>query len=211
MKEKTGDTTPSDIVSLFLFPYLEFSLKYGSKDKSLLDCACGNIYQKIILEDRFKSVLFVDKDIPKVLPDNFITLDLESENLPFENSFFDVVFSFETIEHLLEDRQIHFVNELLRVGKIVIIGSISIDGPNKIGNSIIFKKATETNPHHKKEFSSKEWFSFFNDNFQEYILEFYHSALGEVLEIRQGLNSENGFCNYVVFNKPIKNWEIDIL
>ncbi len=198
--EKIADKTPSTIIQLFLTPYLEFSLRFGSKEKTLLDIACGNCFQKQILESRFKSVTFVDKDRPSGLSsnDSFLSLDLEKDTLPFKDKEFDVLFSFETIEHLEEDKHWPFTQELLRVSKIAIIGTVSTNGPNFIGDDLIFKKATGTNPYHKKEYSSWNWESLFSKDF---ICRFYHLALYKgFCSVEYGLDHKNGISSYVVLS-----------
>lgn len=201
--ERIDDQTPTSIIQLFLTPYLEFSLMVGSKDDTLLDIACGNCFQKNILISRFLQVTLVDKDIPD-LPeyelDNFKQLDIEKVNrLPFSDSQFDWVFSFETIEHLDGTKQRWFVSELLRVGKNVIVGSVSVNGPNYINGDLIFKKATGTNSFHKKEFTSWEWKKFFDSYGHKDMVKisYFHN---DGRFIRLGLNDEFGFCNYVMMS-----------
>jgi len=205
-KERMDNAVPSCIAQWLLAPYLEFSLRYGGKKKILLDCACGNAYQRTFLDDRFEIVHYVDKNPP--LPGyNWHAVDLETEKLPFKNKTFDVVFSFETIEHLDENHQVAFVEELMRVGKTVIIGSVSADGPNYIGNDLIFKNGM--NPYHKREFKADEWKDFFYKYSLEvfkskriYIYslpEFYHLVVTDAgLEIKDGIDPKNGISNYVV-------------
>jgi len=194
-KERMDNAVPSCIAQWLLAPYLEFSLRYGGKKKILLDCACGNAYQRTFLDDRFEIVHYVDKNPP--LPGyNWHAVDLETEKLPFKNKTFDVVFSFETIEHLDENHQVAFVEELMRVGKTVIIGSVSADGPNYIGNDLIFKNGM--NPYHKREFKADEWKEFF-DGFHDSYRRYYHLAITDAgFELKDGIDPKNGISNYVV-------------
>jgi hypothetical protein len=75
---------------------------------------------------------------------------------------------------------------------------VSTDGPNYAGKELIFKKATNSNPYHKKEFASWEWFSFFRPYEKS---AFYHLCEGPGgFSIKPGLDGKNGFCNYVVLN-----------
>lgn len=202
MSEKIDEVTPTSIVQLFMLPYIEFSKRYGGKNKRLLDCACGNGYQRQLLKDRFGSVSFVDKDIESV--NDSYRIDLEKERLPFLDNEFDVVFSFETIEHLPEEAHLPFIDELLRVtNDVLVIGSISKDGPNYVGQDVIFKKALGNNPYHKKERATWEWKGLFNDLFK--VSRFHHSILGpEGFTIVPGL-TELGFSNYVVIRKGESN------
>jgi len=199
-KERMDNVVPTPIAQWLLAPYLEFSLRFGGKDKKLLDCACGNMYQKPILDDRFEEVFYVDKIFPELFADTY-QIDLETEKLPWIDNYFDVVFSFETIEHLTPERQLLFVEELTRVGKSVIIGSVSSDGPNYIGEHIVYKSAMRMNPYHKREFRADEWKDFFDTNLlytEKFFPYYHHLVLGESgFEIKSGLDPKNGISNYV--------------
>lgn len=199
-KERIDTITPTTIIQLYLFPYIYFSEKFGRKNRTLLDCACGSLYQERILLDRFSKVSFIDKEI--LSRRNYFKIDLEKEDLPFLNNEFDISFSFETIEHLSKDRQEHFVDELWRVtNSTFVIGSVSKDGPNYIGKDLIFKKSLDCNLYHQHEFSSWEWEKFFKDRYRG--CRFYHSVLTKDfgLAILEGLDGKNGYCNYAVLMK----------
>lgn len=193
--ERVDNVTPTSIVQLFLTPYIEFSKMFGNIDHRLLDCACGNMYQRVILEDRFKEVFCVDKK-DTLLP-HFFNVNLECDSLPWFDKYFDVVFSFETIEHLDEEKQDNFVLELLRVGKLVVIGSISTDGPNYIDSNLIFKKSTNSNPFHKKEFSSTEW----KEKFDVFGAKYCH--LTNEYKILPGLDGAAGVSNYAIIGEIV--------
>lgn len=201
-KERIEKNTPISVIQLFQLPYTYFSGVFGNKKSNLLDCACGSMYQTFMLEDRFQSVFSVDKQI--VRPGkNTYEIDLtQIGTLPFKDNFFDIVFSFETIEHLPEETHCSFVTELFRVGKKVVIGSISKDGPNYIQDSLIYKSATGTNPYHLKEYTSWEWAYFFSMFSINQKPEFYHSGFRNgMLDIISGINPANGFSNYVILTK----------
>ena len=201
MFERIGEFTPTSIVQLFLLPYIAFSEMFGGRYKTLLDCGCGNLYQQNILEDRFGKVFFVDKEDRRT--DNFFKADLNFEKLPFPMGKFDVVFSFEVIEHLEKENQEKFVEELVRVSNdFVVIGSVSKDGPSYVGEDLIFKKSLDCNPFHKNEFTSFEWKKFFKRVLRN--VEYFHSELNDDgLEIVRQLDGKKGFCNYVVIRKGV--------
>ncbi len=190
--ERVDAGTPTKIVQTFMAPYIEFSRRYGNKDLTILDCACGNRYQTMILEDRFKTVTSVDKDEK----DGVIGFDLGSGPLPFGDKEFDVVFSFETIEHLPEEKHRDFVAELIRVGRLVVIGSISADGLDFVGEHEIFKAANGNNPHHLKEYTRAEWADFFGS----YTTQF--ASLTGDLDIADQLTTY-GISNYAVIDTSI--------
>lgn len=79
------------------------------RDKDVLDCACGEGYGSHLLADAAKSVVGVDVD-PKAIEharqrysaDRLSFQQADALDLPFEDDRFDVVVSFETLEHLAE-------------------------------------------------------------------------------------------------------------
>ncbi|NKI36079.1 class I SAM-dependent methyltransferase [Wenzhouxiangella sp. XN79A] len=79
------------------------------RDKDVLDCACGEGYGSHLLADAAKSVVGVDVD-PKAVAharrrysaDHLSFQQADALDLPFDENRFDVVVSFETLEHLAE-------------------------------------------------------------------------------------------------------------
>lgn len=198
--ERIGAQTPTNIIQLFLFPYLYFSSLFGRKYLTLLDCACGNLFQKEILQSRFKDVVFVDKH--KNPRHDVVQVNLETKPLPFRDKSFNIVFSFETIEHLNERRHKVFVEELLRVSNgVVVIGTISEDGPDTIGSDTIFKKRNGLNRFHKYEYSSSMFKKFFTSLKSKYITSYCCSVFDDGLKMLGELHQSGGFCNYVTIWK----------
>lgn len=78
---------------------------------------------------------------------------LENSTLPFADNEFDVVISSDTLEHIPKDERPKFINELKRVGKIVLLHFVMHDPPNNfLGRDIDF----EFNKWHLKEFKTDE-------------------------------------------------------
>ncbi|EKD66196.1 MAG: methyltransferase type 11 [uncultured bacterium (gcode 4)] len=93
-----------------------------TKDKIVLDIACWSWYWTNILSEISKEIIWMD--ISKEAIDfnnenyqlknwNFVCYDWF--NNPFENNYFDLIVSFETIEHIVEYE--NFLKELKRVLK----------------------------------------------------------------------------------------------
>ncbi|KKQ74273.1 MAG: Glycosyltransferase, group 2 family protein [Candidatus Woesebacteria bacterium GW2011_GWB1_38_5b] len=123
------------------------------KTKQVLDVACGSGYgASILLHYGAKKVVGIDhsKDTinhaKKYYQEPGIAfLKAEAHSLPFDDGFFDIVTTFETIEHLKSQEK--FLIEIKRVLKKE--GLLILSTPN----GLVYKKG---NPFHKKEFSPKE-------------------------------------------------------
>lgn len=92
------------------------------KDKAVLDVATGTGYGAMMLSKNAKHVTAVDCSADALAyaqehygADNITYVEADAHSLPFENATFDVVVSFETIEHL--KRPDIFVWEVKRVLK----------------------------------------------------------------------------------------------
>ena len=118
-----------------LYPYLlvkhikEKYFKINSGNK-LLDIGCGNGIYVWIFEKLGYEAYGVDKNTEKcrLLLDSanlnkIKEIDLEKEKIPFEDNYFDFIFSKSTIEHIYNTE--NFMKEAYRVlkpnGKIVIL------------------------------------------------------------------------------------------
>ncbi|MCL0036170.1 class I SAM-dependent methyltransferase [Dehalococcoidia bacterium] len=130
------------------------------QDKVVLDVACGaGTGSKYLVSKGANKVVGVDISedaIGKAKMWNergnrtqFVLSDAES--LPFLSHFFDVVISFETIEHLKEPERF-----LLECKRVIKKGGIFIcSTPNKGITTPIFRRPS--NPYHVKEFYPKEF------------------------------------------------------
>jgi ubiquinone/menaquinone biosynthesis C-methylase UbiE len=77
------------------------------KSRIILDVACGEGYGSSILSEVASCVYGVDisKEAIKHASNKYSNKKIKfihanGENLPFDNNFFDIIVSFETIEHL---------------------------------------------------------------------------------------------------------------
>lgn len=156
---------------LVLYSHIQrylFASQFTSK-KNVLDVACGVGYGSNILEEKSQPSQIVAGDIyfdglkygkdeysKKI---NFCNLD--AVNLPIRDSVFDVVVSFETIEHIKKPE--NFLGEILRVLKND--GIFICSTPNKLVTEKIGR--TGKNEFHEKEFYHDELSGllelFFND------------------------------------------------
>ena len=140
---------------------LEHYLRYAAVkdlvvDKKILDLACGEGFGSNYLSDFGKKVVGVDLSYSaikhaksKYIKKNLDFIQASATNLPFINEDFDIVVSFETIEHLEE--QDEMLSEIVRVLKPD--GCLIISSPNK---PIYNKYRIEPNEYHLKELDFDE-------------------------------------------------------
>jgi len=133
----------------FALPYVE--------NKNVLDIACGTGYGLAFLKQSAKSVTGVDVDIEAAREaitecDSSKTRVLlgDGTNLPFIDGSFDVITSFETLEHL------HARSELLAEFKRVLAtdGTLVLSTPNANYTKPVNGKPT--NPFHIFEYNPQE-------------------------------------------------------
>lgn len=145
-----------------------YLVKQLSRGKKILDAACGEGYGSSLLSAVAEEVvgLDIDKDAiccaKKKYEKNNLSFRVGSiENLPFENKCFDIVVSFETIEHVGEKIQKKFLDEILRVLKDD--GVLIMSTPNK---RIYTDLVHAENKYHIKEFYSDEYITFLRHYFK---------------------------------------------
>lgn len=132
-----------------------FALSY-IKDKKVLDIACGTGYGLAFLKASAKSVTGVDVDIEAArqakseCDEKAGVLLGDGTNLPFHDESFDVVTSFETLEHLHARTQ--FLSELKRVLKPK--GLLILSTPNAFYTKPVNGKPK--NPFHVFEYEPEE-------------------------------------------------------
>ena len=139
------------------------------KGKRVLDAACGSGYGSVILSQIAEKTIGIDIDKEVVdtnqgrLGNDKLCFKCASiDDLPFEDNSFDVVVSFETIEHVKAEVQDRFLMEVKRV--LTPTGLLIISTPDKKFYSDF---TGIKNPFHIKEFYRIE--------FEEKLAEFFKS------------------------------------
>ena len=136
--------------------------------KTVLDAACGEGYGSALLARQAESVTGLDIDEAAVSHANqkyagekisFFAGSID--RLPFPDDSFDVVVSFETIEHVDEKMQEAFLKEIRRVLKKG--GSVILSTPNK---AVYTDRVKGVNKFHVKEFYSQEFIDFMRSRFE---------------------------------------------
>ncbi len=147
------------------------------KDKCVLDAACGEGYGSNIISDVAKNVIGVDisdeavsNAQTKYKKDNLTFIKCSVTDIPVESGFFDIVISFETIEHINENDQIKFFEQIKRLLKPD--GVLIMSSPDKLTYSDI---PEYNNPYHQHEL----YFSEFDSLVKKYFKygEYYYQGM----------------------------------
>ena len=135
------------------------------KDKIVLDAACGVGYGSFYLSETAKEVTGVDISTEAITyakehyqKENTRFQAMDVGNLDFPERYFDIICSFETLEHL--DNPLEFLAEVKRILKE---GGILIISTPQAKRTVIKPE----NPYHKVEFSRND----FNDALGKYFSE----------------------------------------
>ncbi len=134
-------------------------------NKDVLDIASGEGYGSFLLSQSARSVQGVDisatairHSTQKYTAPNLQFSEGSCIQIPFPDASFDLVVSFETIEHINE--QFLFLSEIKRVLKPT--GMLIISTPDK---QIYCNESTYTNPHHQKELTHAEFTQLIKEHF----------------------------------------------
>jgi ubiquinone/menaquinone biosynthesis C-methylase UbiE len=147
----------------------KFALKY-TKDKLVLDAACGTGYGTELISKNSKKVIGIDisektieENIKKFgVSENKNFIEMNAAHLKFNTSSFDTIVSFETIEHLKIKDITLMISEFHRVLKkngILIISTPDVRNYS-LGNFI------SSNNFHQTEFTQEEFLFLFKDSFK---------------------------------------------
>jgi 2-polyprenyl-3-methyl-5-hydroxy-6-metoxy-1,4-benzoquinol methylase len=144
-----------------------------TKNKIVLDIACGEGYGSYLLAGNAKKVIGVDNDKKTI---EYATNKYNRDNLEFKISsvedvlikgseIFDVIVSFETLEHIEEEKQKKFLAEVARL--ISKKGVFIVSTPEKFAYS---DGRNFKNEFHKKEFYLDEFKAFLGNDFKNLVL-----------------------------------------
>jgi len=156
------------------FSYLDHIARYEFiknmvANKVVLDAGCGNGYGTYMLAKVVQKIIGVDiaSEAIAYAKKNFVAqnlnfIQMDCQNLKFDDSSFDMVCSFDVIEHI-ENYQSYLsgLNRILRKS-----GILAISTPNNKNN-----QHPPANPFHKKEFAYQEFKLLLNKYFN--VIDFY--------------------------------------
>lgn len=137
-----------------------------SAGKTVLDIACGEGYGANLIASYAKKVVAVDID-PEVIvsarekydKDNLTFLEASAVNIPLPDSSVDLIVSFETIEHLDEQSQQQFLNEIDRI--LTPEGILIISTPDKHRTEL----SGNGNQYHIEELYLEDFEKFLREKF----------------------------------------------
>ncbi|MBX2958854.1 MAG: class I SAM-dependent methyltransferase [Flavobacteriales bacterium] len=146
-------------------------LKSFSGTETILDIACGSGFGTHLLATKTEGKVYggdLSSDAinlcQKTWRKNNLSFQImDGTNLCFEDDYFDIVVSFETIEHTTEFNKM--INEFKRVLKPN--GIIYLSTPNIIINS---PSGIVTNPYHTQEWNYEEFIEILNFHFNSFDL-----------------------------------------
>ena len=184
------------------------------RNKKVLDIACGEGYGSDILSQTASSVYGVDISEEAVLhaqnkyqKDNLSFRTGSVAEISFDDESFDVVISFETIEHVSEELQIKFLDEIKRVLKKD--GLLMMSSPDKMYYSDMtdFKNIYHVKELYEEEFYAllKKYFNNINMYYQgmlasSYIINDKFKQIDEIkkFEVIKGFSQYNAEINIAV-------------
>jgi len=147
-----------------------FSLK-------ILDIGCGDGEYTRLFCRNHNNVIGIDLKMRKSLQGNFTLVTGDAQRLPFKSKVFDIVVSFDVIEHVVNDSA--FISEARRVLKKD--GKILLGTPNKnrlshvllkfIGKEIDYPLYLSEECVHLREYTQEELIRLFeNEGFKDIII-----------------------------------------
>lgn len=164
IEERANPSTSSKTLMQEHIDRYKFALNY-CKDKQVLDIACGTGYGTRMISQVATSVIGVDisEDAIKYANASYKSNNIKyvlanATNIPYAANTFDVIVSFETLEHILSYK--NFLSECRRVLKQD--GIFICSTPNALISS---PDGEIDNPYHAMEFTPDEFVSMMNKEF----------------------------------------------
>jgi len=139
-------------------------------NKKVLEIGCGSGYGADYLSKSASSVIGVDISPggiagcqDKYGKENLDFVEADGLKLPFESGSFDVVVSFQVIEHIAPKNVLNYLSEIKRV--LNSDGVFLVSTPNSRLRLLPFQKPW--NPEHEKEYKDDELIQLLNRVFNE--------------------------------------------
>ncbi|MBN3040492.1 MAG: class I SAM-dependent methyltransferase [Candidatus Omnitrophica bacterium] len=152
-----------------------FALPFA-EGKSVLDIGCGARKGPLILSEKAKKIIATDISFQAIeyckenyRKNNVSYIVSDAVRLPFREGFFDIVSSFEVIEHLND--YLEYLREAKRVLKEK--GSFIVSTPNR---EVVSPGGNLTNPDHVREFDLEQFSRILGDFFQDFVVYGQHAS-----------------------------------
>lgn len=146
----------------------EISERHGGK-RDFLDVGCGDGTRTIVFDDGTRVVNgcdFKDRLAPSARGRvRLLTADILKDGLPYEDSSFDMLLSFDVIEHLPDpDALLHEMRRVLKPGGVMVISTPNRNRPYGVILSMLGKrsfpygekKADDPYCQHIREYTANE-------------------------------------------------------
>jgi len=212
--EWTGERLVTSITSIGAIEHLHryaFALEFV-ENKIVLDIASGEGYGSNLLSDKAKHVIGVDISeeaishaLKKYKKDNLVFKVGSVSSIPIDQSSIDIVVSFETIEHIHEQKEM--LNEIKRVLKPN--GMLIMSSPEKANYEDVNKNK---NHFHVKELYFSEFNDLVRSNFLFYKYLFQKEIYGTLIAPKEDIRRFNEYAgsydlvkSYDILNKPVFN------
>jgi len=180
--KKIEETEPSHLARY------NFALGFIEEDDIVLDAPCGSGYGSLLLTNKSKKVYGIDLSSPAIDHANeffscdnncFFVCDVQDMKM-FKDEYFDVVVSFEGIEHLKDPNK--FLKEIKRILKPE--GKLIISTPRKPHGS----------PFHITEFSLDEFKKLLSKYFN--INEMYGQIHTDIFDLEERNVNPNDYPHF---------------
>ncbi len=185
-KIATAERVSRELSDNFVYQRSRLAYHFAAERISgrVLEIGTGSGYGIDIIAPRAEEFVTMDKFSPSIdnLPKNVEMVTAIAPKLPFPDSSFDYVISFQVIEHIKDDME--FVSEIFRVLKPG--GEAIISTPNR-------PMSITRNPWHIREYSSSEFMTLLKRKFttitpfgvvgNETVMEYYNKNCESVKRI----------------------------
>lgn len=185
------------------------------KGKKVLDAACGSGYGTALMASTAESVTGIDISTEAIgyakkryaELDNVQYIEASIAELPFEAHSFDVIVSFETIEHVNEELQNSFLQEIKRCLKAD--GILIMSSPDKRTYSELHDF---NNEFHVKEFYFEEFEEFLQHEFKfcKHYLQGEQNISGEIIHTADGQSRSLKILNEADYHRDNDLYVISI-
>ena len=193
-------TAGSEELGIEHFTRYRFASQFAS-GKRVLDAACGSGYGSRLLSETAKTVYGIDISAESVAyanenypAENLTFTQASVAKLPFEDGCFDLIVSFETLEHVDAETQRLFLSEIRRT--LAPDGILVMSTPNRE----IYDKRGD-NEFHVHELSLPEYRTFLNSAFQN--VRFFNQQW----EISNGILSPQSKRAQIAGGEPLETAE----
>jgi SAM-dependent methyltransferase len=139
-----------------------------ASDKTVLDCACGSGYGSAILAARARTVVGADVD-PRMVEharQTYADAGVRFEQfsiteIPYPDGYFDLVVSFDTIEHVRDDHRVLLeLKRVTRADGAIVLSTPLANYPKEQGEPDLWDAT------HVREYSAYEWLHLLGQYFE---------------------------------------------